>query len=113
MATIQHTSDLAGNGIHVVTWILSEDDDGTPVEMGAYADKTVQLSGTFGGTSVALQGSNDGLVWFTLADYDGAALVTTANGLGGIRENTRYIRPLSTGGVGATVKVCVFSKRVR
>lgn len=82
---------------------LLNGDDGTPVEMGAWPDRSVQVIGTFGtGGSVSLEGSNDGTTWKALTDPQGNATTFTAAGIEAITELTWKIRPRCTAGDGTT-----------
>lgn len=89
---------------------LLQGDDGAAYAPHDYPDRTVQVTGTFGGATVTIQGSNDPTAtdaspptaWFTLTDQTGGALVFTAAGGRLIVEATRWIRPLVTGGDGTT-----------
>lgn len=77
--------------------------DGTSPIVGA-----IQVTGTFGGASVALQGSNDGgTTWVGIADRAGTAIAITA--AGGAEFSTSYvkIRPLATGGTGDDLDVFI------
>lgn len=77
-------------------------DDGTPVEMGNYPDRSVQVVGSFtGGLEITIQGSNDGgTTWAPLTDPQGNALVFTSARLEAITELVQLIRPLATAGAG-------------
>lgn len=88
----------------VTTWsALANGEAGDKASLLAYADKTVQVFGTFGaGGSVTIQGSSDGTNWATLTDNQGSDLTFTAAGIAMIIENTRYIRPNCTAGDGTT-----------
>jgi hypothetical protein len=100
----------------LVVWTgLLNGDDGSAVEGCDYADRTVQINGTFGsGGSVTLQGSNDGTNWYALTDPQGNAITKTAAGLEVIAEGPRYIRPLVTAGDGATsLTVTLWARRNR
>ena len=69
----------------------------------AFADRSVQVTGTFGvGGRVLLQGSNDGTNWVTLNDPQANALSFTAAGLEAVLELTQYIRPTVNAGDGTT-----------
>jgi hypothetical protein len=73
----------------------------------------VAISGTFGGATVTLQGSNDGTNWFTLNDPLGNDLAwlssTATTGLRQIAENTLYLRPITAGGTGTSVVITVLA----
>jgi len=67
------------------------------VELVEFADRSVQVVGTFNGGTVAIQGSNNGVDWATLTDPQGNSLSVTSARLEQIQELTRYIRPSLTG----------------
>lgn len=78
-------------------------DDGTPVEMAQYADRSVQITGTFGAAgTVVMEGSLDGNNYATLTDPQGNALSFTTAKIECISELVRYILPRVTGGDGTT-----------
>jgi hypothetical protein len=108
MATVQETRSIRFGGANALfAWInLAASDDGRAVEYSEFADRSVQFSGTFGGASVSLQGSNDGVNWHTLTDTLGAPITKTSAALCAITEMTRYIRPLVAGGNGTTAITC-------
>ena len=94
-----------------VEWeTVGNTDVGQPHEMAAWPDRTVHLFGTWGGATIVIQGSNDGTNWQTLRDPGGTLLSFTADGLKGILENPRFIRPSSSGGTGTDVDVIVYAK---
>jgi hypothetical protein len=94
---------------------LADGDTGVEVESLAFADRTVQVIGTFGaGGELTMEGSNDGTNWVTLTDYAGDAIVFTAAGMSVVLENPFYIRPNVTAGDGTTdLDVIVLGKRIR
>jgi hypothetical protein len=85
-----------------VAWTLANAEAGDQLEMPGASDRSVQVSGTFGGATAVLQGSNDGVTWNTLTDPQGNALSFTAGGLEAVLELTRYVRPSVSGGDGTT-----------
>lgn len=112
MSTVSHTLARAKPfaDAWVVSWSLSNADDGVPMDLPQANDKSVQVAGSLAGATVVIQGSNDGVNWETLQDPEGAALSFTASGLRGILEHARYIRPVSSGGSGSSSTVTIFAK---
>lgn len=79
---------------------LTASDTGVPIRptnRGA-AIAAVQFNGTFGGT-VVLQGSLDGVNWYTLKDTQGTDISVTAAGYREFSSAARYIRPSAGSGV--------------
>lgn len=110
MATAAVTIVNAGDGaaLRHASWAaLAAGDDGTAIELPNWPDRSVQIRGTFGGTTITIQGSNEATptTWATLTQPGGAPLSFTAAGLAQVVEITRWIRPLSTGGAGVAVTV--------
>lgn len=92
------------NGIRIDQWLaVGNGDDGAPAELVNFADRTVQVSGTFGaGGTVAIEGSLDGVSYAPLTDPQGNALLFTNAKLETISEVVRFIRPRVTDGDGTT-----------
>ena len=76
---------------------------------GHCIDLTVQAMGTFGTTTVTLQGSMDDVTYVTLNDTAGtpAALSFTANGYKHVQELAAYLKPGLSGGSGTALTVKV------
>ena len=91
-------------GLALASWDdLANGNTGNSASIARWADKTVQVSGTFGvGGSITIQGSNDATVWATLHDPQGNDLTFTAAGIEMITENPLHIRPNVTAGDGTT-----------
>lgn len=119
MATIDYTSDYVTSfrdRVVVITWAsmtFSGSDEGAPIEMPGFADRSVQVTGAFGsGGSVRIEGSNDGVNYATLTDPQGNALDITAAKIEAIMELTRFVRPRITSGNGSTaLNVIMLIKR--
>lgn len=120
MAIINLTSTQE-NGILFVTWAgLNGADTGQPFANAAmFADKTVQIFGTFDSKTVTLEGSNDprvlsdpsNAVWFTLTDPSSTAISKTSAAGEGVLENPRFIRPSVSGPAGsASITVILAAK---
>lgn len=85
---------------------------GAAIRDNEYADRTVHIKGTFGGTTVVWEGSNDGVTYKTLTDPQGNSISTTAEIIEQVIENTTYSRPRLTGGDGTTdIDVFVICRR--
>lgn len=93
-----------GGGTQMAKWLdLDAADSGKPVAMAMWPDKTIQV---VGGTSVDIQGSNDGgTTWVPINDIDGADLTTVVPGIYLIRDNPALIRPNNTAGSNMAVYI--------
>jgi len=100
---------LAYDGVDIYQWTgltKATDDVGDAQEVPGYADRSVQVTGTFGaGGSVRIEGSLDGTNYAVLTDPQGNALDITAAKIEAISENVRMIRPRVTAGDGTTTLV--------
>lgn len=104
---------LADDGVQIVQWTgLLNGDDGAPVELATHADRSMQITGTFGvGGNVIVEGSNDGTNYAQLSTPASVAIAFTAAGIKGILELPRYIRPRVTAGDGTTTLVATLLVR--
>ena len=111
MAAVANTETAGFTHLHV--WALTTaDPTGDSVSFPGARDRAVHAYGTWGGATMAIQGSMDGTNWFTLHDESGVALTFTADGGHAIQENTLHLRAALTAvGVGATVNVKILSGR--
>lgn len=94
------------NGVAIIQWApltFAGLDDGAPVDLVQYADRSIQVFGTFGtGGSVRIEGSLDGTNWAVLTDPQGNDLNITTSKIEAVAEMTRFIRPRVTAGDGTT-----------
>lgn len=98
--------------VAVTTWSpLAAGDDGAPVRLAVYSDRSIQVAGTFGGASVTIGGSNDGETYHALTDTKGETLTLTAGALKAIVELPIFIKPRVFGGDGTTNLKVVLSGR--
>lgn len=118
MSSVTPTSNRdigSGDGSVVLfNWALTTaNTDGLPFEFTEYADVCFSATGTWGGATMAVEGSNDGATWVGLNNAAGGAAATaTANKIMTIIERPRYIRPnLTTAGTGAAVTVIATLRR--
>ena len=68
---------------------------------------SVQVTGTFGSATIALQASNDGTNFVTLKDSAGTAISFTAAGMAEFSTAALYLKPTSSGGTADNVTVTV------
>ena len=83
-------------------------DTATGVLVAHFADKSFAIEGTFGTSTVTIQGSNDSTngtdgVWFGLVDPQGPAISKTANAIEQVLENPLWIRPTFGAGTGTAL----------
>lgn len=106
MATVRfttvYTTDWKKNTATISWPAMAANDVGQALELPSYADKSIQISGTPGGATVVLEGSDNGSTYVTLSDPQGNALSFMDVALKFVVENVRYIRPHVTGGDGTT-----------
>lgn len=107
MATVQATkTSLPPNdgSVLLFTWTLTGTDDGSPIDFAQWADRSVQMAGTWSGGTVIWQGSNNGgTTWFPLTDPQGNAITKTADALEQVTEVTMLARPVASVSVGSVV----------
>ncbi len=106
MTVIAIAPTKLSRGSHKWLWeAVGDVDTGAPLGPDAggidFADKTVQLVGTFNNATIVIEGSNDGVTYVTLTDPQGNALSFSADAIEVILENPLYIRPSSSGGSGS------------
>lgn len=109
MTTVNYTAaeDTSSDdgSIQNYTWspLTTANADGAPIGAVAFADRSVQVVGTFGvAGSVSIQGSNDGTNWAVLNNAQGTPATFTAAGIKQIVELTSHMRPFVTAGDGTT-----------
>jgi len=97
-------TQYVGNNAAIYTWTgLASSSSGDKIQGPGWTDRSIQFTGIFGAAGTAvLQGSNDGITWFTLHDAFGNALSFTSNGFAEVTEIALYMRPTITGGDGTT-----------
>jgi hypothetical protein len=116
MATISAAVSRISNNSVVITWTGATNGDTfepVPSEFADYSDRSIQASGTFGGATINLQGSNDGTNYANLSDPQGVVIGLTAAGIKQVLEAVRYQRPAISGGTGSSINVTMFLRRGR
>lgn len=112
MAVIKPTvTDVGiGNGsCKLVVWsTVTEADTCAPVSYPDLTDRSIHVYGTFGGSSTAVQGSNNGGASFAaLNDTGGTVIAITAEKIKAILENSQQIKPVITGGTSQSLSVAI------
>lgn len=114
IAIAETRDQTIGNNAHFVSWTpLLNGDSGAPYAMPGFADRAVQIAGTFGaGGTVVIEGTIDGTNYVTLNDPQGVAISKTAAGLSEISQIVKLIRPRVTAGDGTTsITVTLIARR--
>ena len=120
MATINGKSNHVQQGTWQSIWpAMGGADSGTPDQLSRYPMHSVQfgatdpLTGTagatFGGATAVLEGSDDGVTYFTLKDRYGTAVSTTTAARFDVENVPMHIRPRTSGGTGTALTVIVTS----
>lgn len=112
----QTYDDLSGEG-HVVrmTWnhLDATNNVGNAIAFAAWADRSVQITGTFNNAAVVLEGSNDnGNTFLPLTDPQGNVINVTTSTLRAVTEVAGLVRPRTTsGGTNQDVVVSLLLRR--
>jgi hypothetical protein len=107
------TTDINGDrSVMLVTWTLTTaDHTGDAVSWADWADRSCQMTGTWGGATAVLEGANVA-TYISITDPQANAISKNADALEACTEITRFVRPrLSTVGSGATVVVTLLMRR--
>jgi len=88
----------------IATWpAMPNGETGQPIELANFADRSVQVVGTFGVNGcVRIEGSIDGTAYAPLTDPQGNSLDILGAKIEAVSEVVRWIRPRVTGGDGTT-----------
>lgn len=91
----------------LATWAgIGDADTCSPLALyPEYATKSVHVSGTFGGATIVLNGSNTGTNFFGLKDLQGNAISKTQEGLSAVQETVAQYQPATSSGSGSSVTV--------
>jgi len=97
----------------IMTWeTLTEADTAAAVCPTGADSLFFQATGTFGGATLVLQGSNDGTNWVTLTDETDTAISLNAAGGVSVLERPAYIRPSASSGSSQDID-CTLAASVR
>jgi len=99
------TNPIDGNSeFMLVSWPnMANGDTGAPFILAQYADRSVQVEGTFGaGGLVNIEGTNDTVNWAVLNDPFSNAIAISTSQIEAVTELVVQIRPNVAGGDGTT-----------
>lgn len=107
MATISPAVSVVSEVAKVVWTPITSADTAAAFTVGGRGSDlaSIQITGTFGGATITLQGSNDGTNYVTLKDITGSAVSMTSAGLVDLRVAALYIKPVVSGGAAYTFTV--------
>lgn len=106
MAVIPFTANRRDHEIEVLWSAITEGDTAAAFEVPRWSTGVLlYVSGTFGGASVAWQGSVDGTNFISLPDSSNTLVAITAAGGGLAYGMARYLRPAPTGGSSQSLNV--------
>lgn len=112
MAVVTRVTQDLIFGSSVTSWgPMATGDTGDPVGVPGSGDRTVQVSGTFGGASVIIEGTLDMTNWQTLHDPAVTILSFTSAGLAAVLENVLAVRPRISGGSAVAVNVVLLTRK--
>jgi hypothetical protein len=97
----------------IVTWgPMGTSDTGLPLDLVGFADRSIQVEGTFGGATLELQGSNDLTNFRVLHDPYSNPLDYLAARIDHLTEIPVLMRPAVLGGDGTTaLNVTMYIRR--
>ncbi len=104
----------ADGSIIKLSWPLTTANaDGASFQLPEFSEICFTATGTWGGATFAVEGSNDGTNWVALSNSAGGAAATaTADKAITIVERPLHIRPkLTTAGSGAVITVIALARR--
>ena len=115
MAITITTESLGSGDIQIIKFAgAATGDSSAPFDFTQWGDVCVQVLGTFGGASLAVEGSNDGgTTWATLNNAQGTAATFSAAAIKQIVERPRSIRVSVTGGAGVNLTAVFCLRRAQ
>lgn len=106
--TITKGQAIDGKETFTAVWTLAAGQTGDAIEMGAYSDRSVQVTG-MADTTTSIKGSNDGTNFVTLKDTSSAALTFAATDIKQVLQCTKKIQPVVGAGTDAAVVITIFA----
>lgn len=93
--------------VSLIQWDLAAGETGDAVEYESFADRSVQVVGTFDGAQVVIEGSLNGVDFTSLSDPQGNVLSFSSGKIEAVLEATKAIRPRVMGG-GASTELSIY-----
>ena len=111
------TNHPPGDGsVITYSWTMVTNlDTGAPIPFAQWADRSVQMSGTWGagGGTITWEGSNDGTTYFALSDPRADAIAKTADALEQVVGAALWARPrVSVASVTSVVVTLLARKQI-
>ena len=111
--TITDVSDRKDGSAILVQWADGGSNNSAntylPVSFPKHADKSIQVYGTFGGASIALNGSNDNIGtpanFAALNDPSSTVIAITSAKIKAVLENTVHVQPVASGGTAQNLNI--------
>jgi hypothetical protein len=113
MALIGQQTETFGGDACRITWSsVKAGDTCEPSFWSRHADRSVQVSGVFGGATVEIHGSNDGVNFDPLTDLRGNNITFLSRKLEQVEDCSYAIKPVIVGGDGTTdLLITMFARK--
>jgi hypothetical protein len=104
--------DSTSRNVLKATWVgVGDADTCAPIALPDYPDRSIQVSGTFGGATIAWKGSNNGVDYSALKDTDGTDIAITGTDLVQVNDLAGYSKPLTSGGTNSKVSITMIARK--
>ena len=97
-------------------WTLTDGDEGEGVALPRHADRSIQVTGPFGGATLKIEGTLDGVEWGVLTDQSDNDLIFTSYPAGYatkievVAQAVLAVRPKVVGGDGTNLTVTLLAR---
>jgi hypothetical protein len=105
------TAPADTRNVRVIQWTqVGDSDTCEPVSLADFADRSVQVEGTFGSATIALHGSNDGTNYRALKDSAGDDIAITAGDIVQINDLSLWVKPVTSGGTDSHLNITLVAR---
>ncbi len=113
MAEINYNLSTTSGGDALVTWLaVTESDTFETYDLKeAVSEISVHINGTFGGSTVTVQGGNDGSTFLALTQLIGATASTEVADIFSILDRPLKIKPLAASGSSQSINVYMLVRK--